>query len=80
MTAESSVVLRDHPVHSESKLPHETTSIPTSFQKMEGAVPIHNLRVMLRLWVFPSSFPPPTIPTVDWTAVARGRRQKRGQC
>ena len=76
MTAESSVVLRDHPVHSESKLPHETTSIPTSFQKMEGAVPIHNLRLMLRLWVFPANFPPPTIPTVDWTAVARGRRQK----
>ena len=71
MTAESSVVLRDHPVHSESKLPHERTGIPTSFQKMEGALPIHDLRLMLRLWVFPSHFPSPTIPTVDRTVVAR---------
>ena len=76
MTAESSVVLRDHPAHSERKLPHERTSIPTSFRKMEEAVPIHDLRLMLSLrvfQVFPSNFPPPTIPTVDWAAVARGR-------
>lgn len=81
MTAESTVALRAHPVHTqrESSLMGGPASPPPA-EKMEGEIPIHDLRPMLELWAFPSCLsPPPTVATADWTAVTRGlKRPQRG--